>query len=513
MIITRHFLDVEGRRVHYRKAGEGPPLLMIHQSPRSSAEYEGLMREWSGRFTCIAPDTPGFGQSDPLPGAPEIDDFADAVLAFMDAVGLGRCAAYGFHSGGIILMTALRRRPERFETLAIGGYAVWTEEERALFADRYLPAFRPSAYGEHLAWLWSRVLEQSWFFPWFDLRDEARLPGAHDDPERVDAVVRELLDSGDAYRAGYGAVLRAPRDIPDTNAAVPPVLITAYDGDPLQAHLARLGPLPRGWEARPVATPAEHRRESFEFLAARVEAPCPALAECGSEGFVHVEAAGFSGLVHWRGDGAAGRAILHGPGESLELIETDALAVDLPGHGLSDDFASNDPEHWAEVAAAALANASCTDISLVAGQGLSALFAPSVARRLGAEAEGVAAHIPCEEDREAWLEQLFDPAPDRFGSHLAAAWQIARAGTFFWPWFRAGAASAIPFDPGAASPERLALRHRALMRGRGAAALTRALLTADRARLIEAAPIRAWRMADWAMRRTDLWKPIIEGET
>ena len=66
---------------------------------------------------------------------------------------------------------------------------------------------------------------------------------------RVDAVVRELLDAGDAYRAGYGAVLRAPRDIPPADAATPPVLITAYDGDPLQAHIDRLGAMPAGWRA------------------------------------------------------------------------------------------------------------------------------------------------------------------------------------------------------------------------------------------------------------------------
>ena len=42
-IITRHYLTIKGRRVHYRRVGKGPPLLMIHQSPRSSAEYEPLM--------------------------------------------------------------------------------------------------------------------------------------------------------------------------------------------------------------------------------------------------------------------------------------------------------------------------------------------------------------------------------------------------------------------------------------------------------------------------------------
>uniref|UniRef100_UPI0035933A46 alpha/beta fold hydrolase n=1 Tax=Blastomonas sp. TaxID=1909299 RepID=UPI0035933A46 len=205
--ITRHYVDVpiasgEHRRVHYRVAGSGPPLLMIHQSPRNSGEYAALMQQWAAHFTCIAPDTPGFGQSDPLPGAPDIADFADAIVAFLDALGMARCPAYGFHSGGIILVTALKRHTARFTGMAVGGYAIWTPQEMDVFGQSYLPPFQPSAYGEHLAWLWNRILEQSWFFPWFDTRDAARLPAAHADVARIDLAVHEMLDSGDAYRAG-----------------------------------------------------------------------------------------------------------------------------------------------------------------------------------------------------------------------------------------------------------------------------------------------------------------------
>lgn len=61
--ITRHYVNVpladgQHRRVHYRQAGSGPPLLMIHQSPRNSGEYAALMERWAAHFTCIAPDTP-----------------------------------------------------------------------------------------------------------------------------------------------------------------------------------------------------------------------------------------------------------------------------------------------------------------------------------------------------------------------------------------------------------------------------------------------------------------------
>lgn len=510
MGITRHFLDVDERRVHYRKSGNGPPLLMVHQSPRSSAEYEPLMIQWGEHFTCIAPDTPGFGQSDPLPGEPTIDDFAEAIVGFMDAAGLDKVAAYGFHSGGIILVNALKRYAKRFSAVAIGGYAIWTEEERRIFGESYLPPFRLTEYGEHLTWLWNRMLEQSWFFPWFDVRQESRLPVAHADPARVDAAIREMLDSGDAYRAGYGAVLRAPREIPVDGNESPPVLLTAYAGDPLQAHLERLGPLPDSWSAHPVATPAEHRDASFAFLLERVPPEAGELPQVGDEGFTRVKAEGFDGLIHWRGDRSAGRVLLHTPGGSTELLDADgSLLIDLPGHGLSDDFGGTGIHDWVAVVAAAIRAISSAAGPTIVGEGISALLALAVGSELSAVGVGgMAAHVPAEADAAEWIDRQPDLEPDRFGGYLTQAWSIVRASQFFWPWFRADASHAIPFDNENVASESLAVAHRSLIRARSAKRLLRALLAADRCALQTTAPaIQFWDLADWARQRPDVWRP------
>ncbi len=513
MILTRHFVDIGQRRVHYRKAGQGPTLLMVHQSPRSSAEYEPLMVRWGEHFTCIAPDTPGFGQSDPLPGSPDIGDFAEALVEFMDAIGLDTTAAYGFHSGGIILVSALKRHPERFTALATGGYAVWTPEEMAIFDKDYLPPFQPSAYGEHLSWLWNRILEQTWFFPWFDVRHQARIPSAHDDPVRTDAVVRDMLDSGDAYRAGYGAVLRAPRDLPPPEAESPPVLIAAYDGDPLQAHLARLGELPKNWQAETVRTPADLEDRCLAHLLGQTNAPYPGLRESDRGGFVQVSVAGFIGLIHWKGDRTAERILIHAPGGSAELHDGgDLLAFDLPGHGLSDSWeAGFTPSltDWTAVAAAAAAAISQASRPLILGEGASAILAAAIAADGGGSWGAIAAHIPLAQDSARWVEKgLPDNSPDRFGSYLNAGWSCARARHFFWPWFDAKAANAIPFSPEDVRPEALALEHRSLIRARSGRQLLSTLLGAERDRIAARAGTPAlWETADWAASRTDIWKP------
>jgi len=428
-MLTRHFVDVPTpggpRRVHYRRQGKGPPLLLVHQSPKNSAEYAPLMARWSAHFTCIAPDTPGFGQSDPLPGEPDIGDFADALLATMEALGLRRSAAYGFHSGAVILMEALKRDPKRFSRTAMGGYAVWTPAEMAIFGERYLPPFRPQPYGEHLAWLWNRMLEQTWFFPWFAVENDARLSGAHDDPVRVHAAVMDMLDSGDAYRAGYGAVLRAPRAIPEDG---PPTLISAYDGDPLQAHLERLGRLPQSWDARSVATREEHEERSLAWLlhAEKIDAPAP--AEVADEGFVEVDGRS----IHWIGSGDT--LALHEPGGEARKTQG-AISVDLPGHGLSD--AVSDGEDWT-------------------------LTIRSIAQSVGGPAEPDAAKL------------IPDLAPQRFGEHLQRAWGVARARRLFDPWHEVGRATARRFDPAELDPEHIARDCRALLRASGARSLAAA---------------------------------------
>jgi tRNA (guanine-N1)-methyltransferase len=53
-----------------RIVGSGPPVLLLHPSPQSGAFSLPMARRLAPDFTAIALDTPGYGLSDPLPGAP-----------------------------------------------------------------------------------------------------------------------------------------------------------------------------------------------------------------------------------------------------------------------------------------------------------------------------------------------------------------------------------------------------------------------------------------------------------
>jgi pimeloyl-ACP methyl ester carboxylesterase len=67
--IIHRRVDVDGVRIFYREAGprKAPPLLLLHGFPTSSHMFRDLIPRLADRFRLVAPDLPGFGQSDMPP--------------------------------------------------------------------------------------------------------------------------------------------------------------------------------------------------------------------------------------------------------------------------------------------------------------------------------------------------------------------------------------------------------------------------------------------------------------
>ena len=99
--ITRHFVTIGDRQVHYRRSGSGPPVVLLHQSPKSGREMVPVAEALADDFTLIIPDTPGNGNSDPIGLAnPIMEDYGDNVALVLDALGIDKVGVYGFHTGG-----------------------------------------------------------------------------------------------------------------------------------------------------------------------------------------------------------------------------------------------------------------------------------------------------------------------------------------------------------------------------------------------------------------------------
>ena len=128
---------VEGRfgQVHLRLAGSDAPgrrpMMCVHLSPVSGVIYENWIREIGRDRLAVAPDTPGYGMSDPPATPPDIADYAGAMWDVADALGLRDLDVMGYHTGSRICVEMARLQPGRVKHLVLVSTPIYTAEELA----------------------------------------------------------------------------------------------------------------------------------------------------------------------------------------------------------------------------------------------------------------------------------------------------------------------------------------------------------------------------------------------
>jgi pimeloyl-ACP methyl ester carboxylesterase len=117
---------VAGRAVAYRRAGAGPPLVLLHGGWSDGRQWAAQLEGLADGFDVVAWDAPGCGGSDDLPGDPALGDYADALAGLVAALGLERPHLCGLSWGGGLALEACRRHPSLPRSLVlVGAYAGW----------------------------------------------------------------------------------------------------------------------------------------------------------------------------------------------------------------------------------------------------------------------------------------------------------------------------------------------------------------------------------------------------
>jgi pimeloyl-ACP methyl ester carboxylesterase len=119
-------VDVAGMRIAYTRAGSGPALVMLHGAPGDSRTWKWMFPDLSRDHTVIAWDAPGFGESSDIDDSWRAPQFADALAAFVVALGLERPNLVGHSFGTMVALSLFRHHPAVPASLVlVGGYAGW----------------------------------------------------------------------------------------------------------------------------------------------------------------------------------------------------------------------------------------------------------------------------------------------------------------------------------------------------------------------------------------------------
>ncbi|WP_232425674.1 alpha/beta fold hydrolase [Mycobacterium sp. JS623] len=114
------FIDVDGLNLHYKRAGDGPVLLLLHGTTSSLDHFDRATAILQKDFDVIRPDLPGFGLTGPRPyGDYRVRTYAATVAQFMQHLNIDRYTVAGNSLGGNIAWNLALDYPQRIRALVL----------------------------------------------------------------------------------------------------------------------------------------------------------------------------------------------------------------------------------------------------------------------------------------------------------------------------------------------------------------------------------------------------------
>lgn len=242
-MIKKYYADQVQGQTHYRRAGSGRPMVLLHASPMSSELMVPLIGTLSASADVIAPDTPGYGQSDSLAesilaSADDLTPYVEWLCNFLNALGLEKIGLYGTATGAQIGIEFARIYPERLDFLILDNAAHFTDDERHEMMRHYFPSVEPKSDGSHLNDVWKMAHGVFKWFPWYAQDQEHQISEADPPTPAVHATAMAYLAAGIDYAQAYKRAFNN-EDASRVTEITVPTRVIRWDGSVLKKYADR----------------------------------------------------------------------------------------------------------------------------------------------------------------------------------------------------------------------------------------------------------------------------------
>ncbi len=207
-MIKKSYADLPYGQTHYRTAGQGEPVVLLHASPMSSAIMAPLINTLAEHSLVISPDTPGYGNSDPLSvdvlnAQDDLTPYAEWLKDFLDTLGFDKVSLYGSATGAQIGVEFARAYPQRLSQLVLDNAADFSQQECDDALEHYFPSIAPKPDGSHLMDVWNIAQSLTKWFPWYAQDDEHKVSDVDLPADIIHTTAMSYLTAGDDYAQAY----------------------------------------------------------------------------------------------------------------------------------------------------------------------------------------------------------------------------------------------------------------------------------------------------------------------
>jgi pimeloyl-ACP methyl ester carboxylesterase len=238
--MEKHLINIDGQNVFFLAKGNGHPIILFHASPSSSKMFVPLIEKLSHHFLVIAPDTPAYGQSQPLNFIyNDLKELAVFVNQFTEKLGLDKFSIYGSATGAQLGIRYTLEFPDKVEHLFLDNAAHFTDKQRDDIFTSYFPDLTPQKNGIHLERTWKIVSNMFKYFPWYKKSEEYKLDRQVPPTIVLHHIVKDFLSASKNYSLAYKFAFHHERGEYVQNLKIPTTLFN-WQGSIVKSYIDQL---------------------------------------------------------------------------------------------------------------------------------------------------------------------------------------------------------------------------------------------------------------------------------